>query len=340
MKRLIAPLVPRTRSSLRKLANFGIGTLAAAALAVAAPACAQDWPTRPIHLIIGAGVGGGTDIITRIIAPPLSDLLGQPIVIENKQGAGNIIAAGALVKAAKDGYTAYMMNNAHAVAATLFRSLPYDPVDDFAMVSSVATAGLVLVASPDFPADDVPGVVAAAKAAPGRYNFASPGIGTTQHFAGELFRQRAGIDIKHVLYRSSRSLIAGLLTDDVQLAFELVPPVLSEIRPGTLKAIAVTSPQRHPALPNVPTIAEAGLPGFAVTSWYGLAFPAGTPRPIVDKMNRALRVVLMREEMRKQLEDVGVGATTSTPEEFRAHVVDEIAKWSAVRETAGIPQRE
>jgi len=314
--------------------------LAAAALAVAAPAGAQEWPARPIHIIVGAGVGGGTDIVTRIIAQPLSELLGQPVVVENKQGAGNIIAASALVKAPKDGYTAYMMNNSHGVVATLFKNLPYDSVNDFAMVSLTGIAGLVLVTSPSFPANDVEGIIAAAKAAPGKYNFASPGVGTTQHFSGELFRQLAGVDIKHVPYRSTPAAITGLLANEVQLTFELVQPVLGQIGAGTLRAIAVTSPQRHPALPQVPTVMESGLPEFQVMSWYGLAVPAGTPRPIIDKMNKALHEVLGRAEVRKQLVDVGATAATSTPEELRQHIVNEIAKWSAVREKAGIPQRE
>jgi len=314
--------------------------LAAAALAVAAPAGAQEWPARPIHIIVGAGVGGGTDIVTRIIAQPLSELLGQPVVVENKQGAGNIIAASSLVKAPKDGYTAYMMNNSHGVVATLFKNLPYDSVNDFAMVSLTGIAGLVLVTSPSFPASDVKGIVAAAKDAPGKYNYASPGVGTTQHFSGELFRQLAGIDIKHVPYRSTPAAITGLLANEVQLTFELVQPVLGQIGAGTLRAIAVTSPQRYPALPQVPTVMESGLPDFQVMSWYGLAMPAGTPRPIIDRMNRALHEVLARPEVRKQLVGVGATAATSTPEELRRHIVNEIAKWSAVREKAGIAQRE
>ena len=316
-----------------------LGCLIAIAMAMG-PARAEEWPARPIHVVVGAGVGGGTDIVTRIIAAPLSDLLGQPVVVENKQGAGNIIAAMSVVKAPKDGYTAYMMNNAHGVSAAIYKSLPFDSVNDFAMVSLTGTAGLVLVTSPSFPASDVKGIIAAAKAAPGKYNFSSVGVGTTQHFAGELFRQLAGIDIKHIPYRGTPASLTGLLAGEVQLTFELVQPVLGQVRAGTLKGIAVTSPQRHPALPDLPTVAESGLPGFVVMSWYGLAFPAGTPRPIVDKMNAALHTVLGREDVRQQLIKVGATAATSTPEELKAHVVNEIAKWSAVREKAGIPQQD
>ncbi|HUI97797.1 MAG TPA: tripartite tricarboxylate transporter substrate-binding protein [Xanthobacteraceae bacterium] len=315
------------------------GLLIAIAMS-ATPCLADEWPSRPIHIVVGAGVGGGTDIVTRIIAAPLSDLLGQPVVVENKQGAGNIIAALSVVKAPKDGYTAYMMNNAHGVSAAIYKSLPFDSVNDFAMVSLTGTAGLVLVTSPSFPATDVKGIIAAAKAAPGKYNFSSVGVGTTQHFAGELFRQLAGIDIKHIPYRGTPASLTGLLGGEVQLTFELVQPVLGQVRAGTLKGIAVTSPRRHPALPDLPTVEESGLPGFVVMSWYGLAFPAGTPRPIVDKMNAALHTVLARDDVRAQLIKVGATAATSTPEELKAHVVNEIAKWSAVREKAGIPQQD
>jgi len=313
---------------------------AVAALAVAAGAHAQQWPTRPIHVIVGAGPGGGTDIITRIIAPPLGDLLGQPIVVENRQGAGNIIAAETVMKSARDGYTAYMMNNAHGVSAAMYKHLPFDSVKDFDFVSLTGTAGLVLVVRPDFPAKSVAELIALAKKEPGKLNFASVGIGTTQHFSGELFRQLAGIDVKHIPYRGTPAVLTGLLAKQVDFTFELVQPVLGQVRAGSLKALAVTSPTRYPALPDLPTVAESGLPAFQVMSWYGLAFPAGTPPPIIARTNRALHQVLAREDIKAQLLKVGASARTSTPDEMRAHVIGEIAKWSAVREKAGIPQQE
>jgi tripartite-type tricarboxylate transporter receptor subunit TctC len=314
--------------------------IAAAAALVSASASAQEWPTRPIHVIVGAGPGGGTDIVTRIIGQPLSELLGQAIVVENKQGPANLLAAGSLVKAAKDGYTAYMINNSHGIVGALYKSLPFDPVNDFAFVSFTGVAGLVLVTRKDFPASNVKDLIAAAKAEPGKLNFASVGNGTTQHFSGELFRQLAGIDVKHIPYRSTPAAITGLLAKEVDFTFELVQPVLGQIRAGELKALAVTSPERYAALPELPTVAESGLPSFQVMSWYGLTFPAGTPAPIIDKMNKALHDVLAREDIRAQLIKVGATAKSSTPVELRQHVVDEIAKWNAVREKAGIEQRE
>jgi tripartite-type tricarboxylate transporter receptor subunit TctC len=315
--------------------------LVAAAMAlVSAHASAEDWPTRPIHVIVGAGPGGGTDIVTRIIGQPLSELLGQPVVVENKQGPANLLASGALVKAAKDGYTAYMINNSHGIVGALYKNLPFDPVNDFAFVSFTGVAGLVLVTRKDFPASSVKELIAAAKAEPGKLNFASVGNGTTQHFSGELFRQLAGVDVKHIPYRSTPAAVTALLAREVDFTFELVQPVLGQIRAGELKALAVTSPERYAALPELPTVAESGLPSFQVMSWYGLTFPAGTPQPIIDKMNKALGEVLAREDIRAQLIKVGATAKSSTPEELRQHVVNEIAKWNAVREKAGIEKRE
>ena len=314
--------------------------IAAATALGSVGASAEDWPTRPIHVIVGAGPGGGTDIVTRIIGQPLSELLGQPIVVENKQGPANLLAAGALVKAAKDGYTSYMINNSHGIVGALYKNLPFDPVNDFSFVGFTGVAGLVLVTRKDFPATNVKELIAAAKAQPGKLNFASVGNGTTQHFSGELFRQLAGVDVKHIPYRSSPAAITGLLAGEVDFTFELVQAVLGQIRAGELKPLAVTSPTHDPALPELPTVAESGLSTFQVMSWYGLTFPAGTPEPIIAKMNNALHQVLARDDIRAQLVKVGATARSSTPEELRQHVISEIAKWDAVREKAGIEKRE
>jgi tripartite-type tricarboxylate transporter receptor subunit TctC len=314
--------------------------LAAAAALISVGASAQEWPTRPVHVIVGAGPGGGTDIVTRIIGQPLSELLGQPVVVENKQGPANMIASTTLVRAAKDGYTSYMINNSHGIVGALYKNLPFDPVNDFAFVGFTGVAGLVLVTRKDFPANNVGELIAVAKAQPGKYNFSSVGNGTTQHFSGELFRQLAGVDVKHIPYRSTPASVTGLLAGEVDFTFELVQPVLGQIRAGELKALAVTSPERYAALPELPTVAESGLPSFQVMSWYGLTMPAGTPEPIIAKMNKALHEVLAREDIRTALLKVGATAKSSTPEELRQHVVNEIAKWNDVREKAGIEKRE
>ena len=300
---------------------------------------AQDWPKQPIRIVVGFGAGGGTDIAARIVAQPLSELLGQPVVVENRVGGGGTTAAEAVVRAPKDGYTALMMSNAHAVSAAVYKTLRYDPIADFQMVSMVGTAGLVLVTTPGFPAKDLKDVIAQAKANPGKLNFGSPGVGTTQHFAAEYMKQLAGLDIQHVPYRSTPAALTGLIAGEVQLVVELVQTVQAQVQAGTLRAIAVTSPQRFPAVPDIPTFAESGLPGYDVTSWYGLSFPAGTPGGIVERTNTALRSLLATEAVRTQILKVGALVRSSTPDELKAHIADEITKWKAVREKANIEQQ-
>jgi tripartite-type tricarboxylate transporter receptor subunit TctC len=318
-------------------ACVALAALALSALSPA-PATAQDWPTRTIKIIVGFGAGGGTDLAARIVAQPLQEILGQPVVVENRPSAGGIIGGDQVAKGQKDGYTLLMMSNAHAVSAAMYKTLPYDPVKDFQMLSLVATAGLVMITAPEFPATDVKGAIALLKADPDKYNFGSAGVGTTQQFAAELMNQMAGVKITHVPYRSTPAVITGLLSKDIHYAFELIQVVSGQIQAKALKAIAVTSPARYPSLPEVPTFAESGLPGYDVTSWYGLAMAPDTPRPIVDKLNKAVAEALNRPAVRKQISDIGAQPKTSTPEELSRHIAAEVAKWQGVREKAGIPQ--
>jgi tripartite-type tricarboxylate transporter receptor subunit TctC len=314
--------------------------LAVVALSIVAPSArAQDWPSRPIRIIVGFGAGGGTDIAARIVAEPLSKALGQPVVVENRVGAGGTTAAEQVAKSAKDGYTALMMSNAHVVVPAMYKSLRYDSVNDFQMVSMVGTAGLMLVMAPDFPARDLKGLIAHVKANPGKLNFGSPGVGTTQHFAAEFMKQMAGLDILHVPYKSTPATLTGLIAGEVQMVIELIQTVQGQVQAGKMRAIGVTSPQRFPTVPDIPTLAETGLPGYDVTSWYGLAFPAGTPAAIVDKTNKAMRELLATDTVRAQIAKVGALVKSSTPDELRAHIVSEIDRWKAVREKAGIEQQ-
>jgi tripartite-type tricarboxylate transporter receptor subunit TctC len=303
------------------------------------PAAAQEWPNRPIKILVGFGAGGGTDIAARIIAEPLQEILGQPVLVENRPGAGGMTAASAVAKAPKDGYTVLMMSNAHVIAPVMYKSVPYDSVADFQMISMLGTAGLVLVTHPDFPAKNLQEVISLLKANPGKYNFASSGAGTTQHFSGELLSQMAGTKMTHVPFRGTPAALAALLGNQVDMVFELIQPVLPQIRAGTLKAIAVTSPQPFPSVPEVPTFAASGLTGYDVTSWYGLALPAGTPSEIVDKMSKAVQEALGRERVRQQILSAGALPRTSTAEELKKHVAAEISKWEQVRDKAGIEQQ-
>jgi tripartite-type tricarboxylate transporter receptor subunit TctC len=300
---------------------------------------AQDWPARPIKILVGFGAGGGTDIAARIVAQSLSEILGQPVVVENRPGAGGTAAANAVATGPKDGYSALMMSNAHVIAPVIYKSVPYESVKDFEMISMVGTAGLIIVTHPDFPAKNLKELIGVLKASPGKYNFATPGVGTTQHFAAELMNQMAGIRMTHVPFRGTPAAIAALLGKQVDVVVELIQPVLGHVQSGALRAIAVTSPERFPSVPDVPTFAESGLPGYNVTSWYGLALPAGTPAPVVKKMTDAMRLVLGRDAVGEQIRKAGALPKSSTPEELRDHIASEIKRWSEVREKAGIPQQ-
>jgi tripartite-type tricarboxylate transporter receptor subunit TctC len=216
--------------------------------------------------------------------------------------------------------------------------VPYDPVKDFQFVSLIGTAGLIMVAHPDAPAKTVAEVIAAAKANPGKLNFGNAGVGTTQHFSAELFGQLAGIQVKHIPYRSTPAAIAALRSMEIDYLFELVQTVRGQISAGDLKPVGVTSPQRFPAVPDVPTISEGGLAGYDVTSWYGLALPAGTPPAIVEKLNKAMREALNRDTVKKQIADAGAIVKSSSPDEFSKHIANEIAKWKGVMAKAGLQQ--
>jgi len=321
-----------------RLTKFA-AVVAAALCVQGLPAAAQDYPSRTIRIVVGFGAGGGTDLAARIMAQALQEQLGQSVVVENKPGGGGALAADQVAKSPKDGYTLLMMSNAHAVAPAVNKTLPFDSVKDFQMLSMVGTAGLAMVTAPEFPANDLKGAIAVLKADPEKFNYGTPGVGTTQQFAAELMGQMAGFKITHIPYRSTPQVLAGLLSKDINYTLELIQTVVGQVRSGALKAIAVTSPQRYPTLAEVPTFAESGLPGYDVTSWYGLSLAAGTPQPIVDKLNKALADALAKDSVKKQIVDVGAQPKSSTPEELSRHVAAEIAKWQGVREKAGIPQQ-
>jgi tripartite-type tricarboxylate transporter receptor subunit TctC len=308
------------------------GLLAALAL----PVAAQDWPQRPVRMLVGFGAGGGTDILARIAAPAMGAALGQPVVVENRPGAGGTIAANQVAKAEPDGYTSFMLNNGHAVSAVMISPLPYDPVADFQAVSMVATMPLVILAGPRAGFGNLRGLIDVAKHNPGKLNLASVGIGSTQHFAAELFFQTAGIKLVHVPYKGTPNAIAATIANETQLIVEVAAPVVGQIKGGALQALAVTSASRFPGLPDVPTVAEAGLAGYDVTTWYALVFPAKTPAAVVEKARAALAAALAREDVQKQMHNAAFLPSLSTPAELAAHMKSEISRWGAVRDKAGI----
>ncbi len=297
---------------------------------------AQDWPQRPLRMLVGFGAGGGTDILARIVAPAMGTALGQPVVIENRPGAGGSIAANQVAKSAPDGYTAFLLNNGHAVSAVMIRSLPFHPVDDFQAVSMVATMPLVILAGPRAGFGSLQGLIEVARLNPDKLNLASVGIGSTQHFAAELLFNSAGIRVVHVPYKGTPNAVTATISNETQLLVETLGPVIGQIRGQAVQALTVTSSTRFPGLPNVPTAAEAGLSGYEVTTWYALVFPARTPAAIVEKMRAALRAALAREDVRKLMINAAFLPSESTPGELAAHMRAEIARWGGVRDKAGI----
>jgi tripartite-type tricarboxylate transporter receptor subunit TctC len=301
---------------------------------------AQDWPQRTVRLVVGFGAGGGTDIVARILAQSMQEKLGQPVVVENRVGGSGSIAADQVAKSPKDGYTLFLVNNAHVILGVTSKSLPYDTLKSFDPVGQVAAGGLIAVARPDFEAKTIKDVVALAKASPGKLTFASVGVGTTQHFTGELFKQIAGVDLLHVPFRGSPAAITGVLGKHVDILFETVSAVLGQIQSGELKALAVTSRERFPAVPDVPTAIESGvLPDYEVTTWYGLVAPQGTPAPILARLNKVMAEIATEAAVSERLLKAGALPQVTSPDGFRRHMEREFARWNSVREKAGMPQQ-
>lgn len=300
------------------------------------PVAAEDWPTRPIRILVGFGAGGGTDVTSRIIGDALSEVVGQSIVVENKPGAGGTIAGDIVAKGAKDGYNALMVSVAHTVATATIKAQPYDAVNDFAPVGVVANSAFVVVVRKDFPADNLRDLIAIAQREPGKLNYGSVTIGSTQHITAELLRQRAGIEAQHISFRTTPEVVTALMRGDVSFAVELAHAVRGQVQSGDLKIIAVMTSKRWPTLPDVPTVQESGIPDFEVLGWYGLLFPAGVAPEIVAKTHSGLAKVLSRGSVHDQLEHIGALPGLSTPEEFRQLLASEVVKWRAVVKAAGL----
>jgi tripartite-type tricarboxylate transporter receptor subunit TctC len=308
--------------------------------ALVAPATAQDYPTRPIRLVVSFGPGGGADIVGRILGQSLSEKLGQPVIIENRPGAAGTIGNEVVARAEKDGYTLGIMTAGQIIAAAMNKSLRYDTLTAFDPIGQVATASLIIVTRPDFPANSVKELVDMAKANPDKIVFASPGFGATQHLSAELFKQTAGVNMLHVPFRTSPEAITALLGKQVDVLFDTVLAVLGQVQSGQLKALAVTGKDRFPIVPDVPAaIASGVLPGYDVTTWYGFFAPRGVPKEIIAKLNKALNESIAEPAVRDRLIKAGVTVQGSTPEEFGKFMADELARWNKVREAAGLQQQ-
>ena len=294
------------------------------------------WPSRPVRLILPFPPGGGTDILGRLIAERLTAGLGQPVVTENRGGAGGNVGAEAAARSAPDGYTIVLVAPSLAISPSLYSKLNYDPVRDFAPVSLVATVPNVMITHPSVPAQTLAEFVQLAKSRPGGMNFGSGGSGTSNHLAGELFNIVAGVKLVHVPYKGVNLAMNDVLSGQIQFVVIGVPAAAPHVKAGRLRALALVAPQRSAALPEVPTIAEAGLPKFEVTTWYGILAPAGTPRPIVARLNAEIVRIMHVPEMKDRLASMATDPVTSTPEEFAAYIKEEIEKWGGVVRQAGL----
>jgi tripartite-type tricarboxylate transporter receptor subunit TctC len=306
-------------------------------LLATAPAAAQAaYPTKPITIIVPFSAGGTTDILARIVAQGLNKELGQSVIIDNRAGAGGNIGGQTAAKAAPDGYTLFMGTvGTHAINAALYKKMSFDPIKDFAPLTRVAMVPNLLVANPAQPFKTVKELIAYAKANPGKLNFGSSGNGSSIHLSGELFKSMAHVDMVHVPYKGSAPAVTDLLGNQIAIMFDNMPSAIQHVRSGRLRAIAVTTAKRSPELPNVPTIAEAGVPGYEATSWFGMFAPAGTPPEVVAKLNTALVKVLANADVKKKITDQGAEPYSEKPEQFADFIQKESVKWGKVVKDSG-----
>jgi len=304
-----------------------------------AAALAQSYPSKPVRIVVPFGPGGVGDISARVLAQRMSETMGQQVLVENRPSAGGIVASEIVAKADPDGHTLLLLTNGQAVSASLFRSLPYDAVNDFAPVSTLGLFDMVVLVNAEWKISSVGELIAAAKASPGKLNIGTINPGGTQHLAAELFKSMAGIDVQTVPFKGTPAVLTALRGNEVQAAFEFIAPALPQIKAGGLKPLAVTSKRRFSGLPDVPTVAESGVAGYEASAWNGIAAPAKTPRAIVERLNKEVNAALASPEVRQRLHGLGVEAQGSTPGEFRAFLVAEIAKWKDVIERAKIEKQ-
>ena len=321
-------------SNARRLLLAGLTLAAAGALPTVV--LAQNYPVKPVTIVVPFAPGGTTDILARIVGQGMQTELGQPFVVDNRAGAGGNIGASLAAKAAGDGYTLFMGTvGTHAINQALYKKMPFDPVKDFAPISRVATVPNLLVAHPSQPYKTVKELIAYAKANPGKVTFGSPGSGASPHVSGELFKSMTGTDLLHVPYKGSAPAMTDLLGGQINIMFDNMPSAIQHVRSGKLRPIAVTTAKRSPEMPDIPTIAEAGVPGYEAMSWFGLFAPAATPKPVLDRLNAALVKVLNQPDVKKKIAEQGGDVVAETPEQFAAFIKAETAKWGKVVKDSG-----
>jgi len=313
-----------------------LATAALLPVASAVRATGEDYPDKPVRLVVPFPPGGGADNLARAIMPKVSHALGRPIIIDNKPGAGGNVGAELVAGAPPDGYTLlYGTNGTHSINQALYRNLRFDPIKDFTPVSRMTEIAAMLVVNPQLPVLTTTQLIRYAKANPGKVNFASAGNGTTSHLSGELFRTMAGIDIVHIPYRGGAAALADLVSGQVQMMIDVMPNVYPLAKDGRIRGIAVSTAVRFPGAPELPTISESGVAGFESSAWDGVLAPAGTPEPVVAKLNAAIRIALADPELVETLKSRGARPVAGTPQEFAQHIVESTRKWAAVVKASG-----
>jgi len=303
---------------------------------VLSPALAQNYPAHPVKVVVPYAVGGSADVYGRVLAAKLSESMGQPFVIENRPGGGAVIGTDAVAKSAPDGYTVLVMSNTHTVNETLIPKKPYDLMRDLAPVTGINSQDLLLVGSPNLKASNLKELLALAKREPGKLNYASSGPGTPYHMAGELFKHMAGVDIVHVPHKGSDQARTAVLGSQVDLMFDAISTIVGQVNAGKLKALGTTGKQRSPVTPNIPTVAEAGVPGYEATIWLGLMAPAATPKPILEQLSTAVNKIINAPDVKNNWAKQGAAPMGMTPDEFGKFLREDIAKWSKLVKDTGM----
>jgi len=310
--------------------------LALALSGVCGPAVAQAYPAKPIRFVVGYAAGGVADITARMIAQKLSIALGQQVVVDNRPGAGGIVAAETVAKADPDGYTLLHLNQGNAVSAALFKTLPYDTIRDFAPISAMGYFDVLVLANKGSPLNSIRDVLAQARTNPDKLNIGTVSVGSGQHMAAALFKAKSGLNLTLVPFKSTPNLLAALKGNDIQVAFEITAPARALIQSGDLKVLAVTSARRFSGLPEVPTVMESGLADYQVSAWNGVAAPARTPRAIIDRLNKEINAAMAQPDVKEKFLEFGIEARGGTPDELRDLLAGEIAKWKAVVSSTGM----
>lgn len=302
-----------------------------------APVFAEPaYPAKPVTIVAAYPPGGTVDLLSRVLSQKLGEEWKQTVIVENRAGASGIIGSQFVAKAQADGYTLMVVPITHVTNSSLFAKVPYDPIEDFTPISMLAASPLMLVTNNGFPAKNVADLVTQAKANPGRFNCGSGGNGTSQHLACELFKDTTKVDIKHVPYKGNAAAMTDVIGGQIEMLFDQMATAVPHVKSGRVRALAVTTAKRSPAMPDVPTVAESGFPGFEATAWFGIVGPRGMPKDVVDRINASVRKALARPEVQKQLGAQGLDLTPSSPAEFRDTLKSEMTKWASVIKQAGV----